>query len=105
MKAEALNEFRTADAKLQRRGETASTLREELEKKHADFVFEQQSATFLHAAVNRNEENPRYVLREGRKLHEEFVEFQANAKKVNDELENKNEFLHRPCKSESEQAA
>ena len=57
-KAEALSAFRTAEQKLQRRDDTASSLLKELEQKHAGLVFEQKSASLLHDAVNPNEENP-----------------------------------------------
>ena len=104
VKAEALSAFCATEQKLQKRDDADITLRKELERKHADFVYEQQSANLLHVAVNRNEENSRFIHREGKKLHEEFTEYQLHAKKVNEELEANNALLHQRCEAESEQA-
>ena len=89
--------------KLQKRDDTAITLRKELERKHAAYVYEQQSANLFHVAVNRNEENCRFIHREGKKVHEEFTEYQLHAKRRNEELEANNALLHQRCEAENEQ--
>ena len=81
VKGETQKVFRTAEEKLQNKDDTVASLGRELERKHSDYVFEEQRAMLLLVAIAKSEGNTKYLHKEGKKLHDEFTEYQSRARK------------------------